>query len=326
MIGLVAIGVVGILVMGSDDDADGLEASGTVEAVEADLGFNLPGRVAAIPVREGDRVAAGEELARLEVAELEARRAAAVGRLESARAILAEMQSGAPGEELAQGRAAVRAAARRAEEAGRELERARALHEGGAISRRELDRAVTARELAEASLDQARQQLAILQRGPRRERVAGQQAAVAAAEAVVAEVDARLADAVIRAPFAGRVALRHREPGETVQPGQPVVTVMNPEDRWVQIYLPEDRIGRVSIGQEATIRSDSYPDREYPGRISFIADEAEFTPRSVQTREERVKLVYEVRVRIVGDPELVLKPGVPADVTLGPVGPEPTDG
>jgi HlyD family secretion protein len=91
---------------------------------------------------------------------------------------------------------------------------------------------------------------------------------------------------------------------------------MDTGDRWVQIYVPENRIGTVTIGQQATITSDSYPDRQHRGEVSFIAAEAEFTPRNVQTKEERVKLVYAVRVRIVDDPDLVLKPGVPADVTL----------
>lgn len=311
-----AVALVLFLALRPGGEAGALEASGTVEAVEADLGFNLPGRIAAVSAREGDAVAAGEVLARLEAAELEARREAAVARLDAARAVLAEMRAGARREEVAQGRAAVRSAARRLEDARRDLERARALHDGGAISRQALERAETGYELAEAALEQAREQLAVLETGPREERVAAQRAAVASAEAAVREVEARLEQATITAPFAGRVTIRHREPGETVQPGRPVVTLMSPVDRWVQIYVPEDRIGTVSIGQPAVITSDSYPDREHRGEVSFIADEAEFTPRNVQTREERVKLVYAVRVRITGDPALVLKPGVPADVVL----------
>jgi HlyD family secretion protein len=112
------------------------------------------------------------------------------------------------------------------------------------------------------------------------------------------------------------VTVRHREPGETVSSGVPVLTVMDPEDRWVRIYVREDRIGEVSLGQSATITSDTYPDRSYSGEVVFIASEAEFTPRNVQTTEERVKLVYAVKVRITGDPSHHLKPGIPADVVL----------
>jgi HlyD family secretion protein len=135
-------------------------------------------------------------------------------------------------------------------------------------------------------------------------------------EAALRQVEATLANAVVRASFPGVVTVRHREPGETVGAGLPVLTVMNPEDRWVRIYVAEDHIGRVSIGQTATITADSYPDRTYEGRVTFIAREAEFTPRNVQTEEERVKLVYAVKVAIAGDAAYELKVGVPADVRL----------
>jgi HlyD family secretion protein len=93
---------------------------------------------------------------------------------------------------------------------------------------------------------------------------------------------------------------------------------MDPNDRWVRVYVREDAIGRVQIGQSVRITSDTYPDRSYEGRVAFIAQEAEFTPANVQTEEERVKLVYEVKVRIIRDPEGQLKVGTPADVTILP--------
>ncbi len=318
-VGLVVVAVVAvvaILVLGGSGDRGALEASGTVEVTESDLGFNLPGRVESVAVREGDAVTEGQVLARLDAADLVARRAAAGAQVDAARAVLAEMEAGGRPEDVAQGRAAVRAADRRLEDARRDLARARRLHEGGAISREALDKAETGHTVAETSLDQAREQLSAVTAGPRAERVAAQRASVQGAEAAAREVDARLAQATVTAPFTGRVTLRHREPGETVQPGQPVVTIMDPNDRWVQIYIPEDRIGTVAIGQRAVITSDSYPDREHQGEVSYIAGEAEFTPRNVQTRQERVKLVYAVRVRVLDDPEMVLKPGVPADVVL----------
>jgi HlyD family secretion protein len=95
-----------------------------------------------------------------------------------------------------------------------------------------------------------------------------------------------------------------------------VLTIMNPDDRWVRIYVAEDRIGAVHVGQAAQITADTYPDKRYGGQVSFVASQAEFTPRNVQTREERVKLVYAVKVRITQDATHDLKPGVPADVRL----------
>lgn len=327
-VGVAAVAAVALMLflfIGRADGRDVLEASGTVEATEADLGFNVPGRIESVTAREGDRVAGGAALARLDAAELEARRTAAMAQVEAARAMLAELEAGTRREEVARGRAGARAAAQRAEEARRDLERSRTLFEGGAISREALDRAETQFEVASAALEQAREEVQLLETGPRPERITAQRATVASAEAAVRQVEAGLADATIRAPFAGRVTIRHREPGETVQPGQPVITLMDPDDRWVRIYVAEDRIGAVELGQPASITADTYPDREYSGRVVFIAQEAEFTPRNVQTREERVKLVYAVRIEITGDPGFELKPGVPADVRLLPAGDDTTD-
>ena len=331
-VALLAIAAVTWTVLRNGSDPSEIDASGTVEATDADLGFNAPGRIGEITVREGDEVRRGALLARLQAPELEARKAATEAQLEAARAALAELEAGARSEEIAQARAAVRAAEQQREDARRDLRRARVLHDGGAISQEALDKAETRAEVAEASLEQARERLRALETGPRQERIRAQRAAVAAAEASVRQADAALENAVVEAPFDGRITTRHRDPGETVQPGQPVVTLLDPDDRWVRIYVAEDRIGAVRIGEPAVITSDTYPDREYEGRVVFIAREAEFTPRNVQTREDRVKLVYAVRVEITGDPDYVLKPGTPADVRLvsdpaaDPASGDPTDG
>lgn len=293
-----------------------IAASGTVEATEARLGFEVAGRIVAIEVREGDRVVAGRELARLDDAELAARRAQAVAQVDSARARLAELEAGFRSQEVAQARTAVAAASERVADAERDHERTTTLFEGGAVPRESLDKAALAAELARRQHEQAAQQLALLASGARPEQVAGARAQVAQAEAAVATLDATLAKSRLTAPFPGIVTVRHREPGEIVAPGAAVVTLMNPDDRWVRIYVPENRLGRVSIGQRAAIVSDTFPGRRYDGEVAVVADEAEFTPKSVQTTEERVRLVYAVKVRITGDQQLELKPGLPADVTL----------
>ena len=302
---------------GRDADGDSaLQASGTVEATEADLGFQVPGRVSAIAVEEGESVRAGAEVARLDAAELQARRAAAAAQVAAARALLAELERGAQPQELAQGEAVALAARQRMEEAAREAERSRKLFDGGAVSREQRDQAQTAYEVVSAQYAQARQQMSLVRQGPRAERIAAQRAVVDGALAMLAQADAALGFSVIRAPFNGVITLRHREPGEIVAPGQPVLTMMNPDDRWVRIYVPEDQVGKIALGSAARITSDSYPERSYQGQVVFIADRAEFTPRNVQTAEERVKLVYAVKVAIAGDREGVLKPGVPADVSI----------
>ena len=298
-------------------ETDGaLVASGTVEATDAQLGFQAPGRIVSLTPREGDRVTTGQELARLDRAELEARRAQSEAQVEAAQAALAELESGSRREEIAQARANLAVTEERRQDAERDLARTRRLFEGGAVSREALDKAQVALDVTRAQRTQAVEQLRLVEAGPRQERKAAARAQVTQAEAAVQGVQATLSNTVLTAPFDGVVTVRHREPGEVVPAGSPVLTLMDPRSRFVRIYIPENRVGAVRLGTRATITADTYPGKTYPGEVSFIASEAEFTPKSVQTTEERVRLVYEVKVRVTGDAEFELKPGLPADVRL----------
>jgi HlyD family secretion protein len=295
---------------------DAVVASGTVEGTTVDLGFQAPGRIDSIATREGDRVKAGAEIAWLDRRELLAWRRAAEAQLASARARLAELEAGSRPAELAQGRANLAAAEQRYQEIERSVARSRRLFEGAAVSREQLDREETALAVAKAQYETAREQVALLEEGPRAETIAAQRAAVRQAAAALDQIDAAMENTVIRAPFSGLVSVRHREPGEVIGAGVPVLTLLNPDDRWVRIFVREDEVGRLAIGRPATLSADAYPDERYGGEVVFIADEAEFTPRNVQTTEERVKLVFRIKVRIVEDPRHDLKPGLPADVRI----------
>jgi HlyD family secretion protein len=299
-----------------------LDASGTVEATEAQLGFQVAGRIDTILVHEGDAVGAGQLLARLDQAELKARRQQAAAQLDAARALLTELVRGSRSQEVQQGRDALAAANQRLADAQRDLDRTRHLFDGGAVSREALDKSQLAFDVARSQHDQAAQALQLLEAGPRPERIDAQRATVASAQAAVQQMDAVLANSEIRSPFDGVVSVKDREIGESVSPGAPVLTVTNLNDRWVRIYIPETRVGAVHLGAGATISADTYKGRIYRGTVSFIASEAEFTPKNVQTQDERVKLVYAVKVRITSDSTYDLKPGIPADVQLGAVRPQ----
>jgi HlyD family secretion protein len=295
-------------------------ASGTVEATEGRLGFQSAGRIEAVMVREGDRVKRGDELAVLDTTEARARRDQAEAQAEAARATLDELERGFRPEEIAQARAARDATAEQREDARRTLERTKSLFDGGTVSRESYEKAQTAFDVASSRHEQAEEQLRLVESGPRPERIEAQRAQLRVAEAGLRASEAALANMTVRTPFDGTVSARHREPGEVVAAGSPVVTVMNPGDRWVRIFIREDRAGAVSVGMPAEITADSHPGRTYKGEVAFVASEAEFTPKSVQTAEERVKLVYAVKVRVLGDAEMDLKPGMPADVRLRPAG------
>ena len=313
---VVAVAAWFLLLRGHGNDG-ALDASGTVEATDAQLGFQVAGRIDTSLVHEGDAVKGGQLLARLDQTELTARRQQAAAQLTASRAMLTELEHGSRSQEVQQGRDALAAANQKLADAQRDLDRTRRLFDGGAVSREALDKAQLAFDVAQSLHDQAVQALQLLEVGPRPERIDAQRAAVASAQAAVRQMDAMLANSEIRSPFAGVVSVKDREIGETVSPGAPVLTVTNMNDRWVRIYIPETRIGAVHVGEDATISADTYKGRIYRGAVSFIASEAEFTPKNVQTQDERVKLVYAVKVRITSDSTYDLKPGIPADVQLG---------
>jgi HlyD family secretion protein len=318
---LIVLGAVAFLLVRRGGSRGPLEATGTVEATESALGFTAPGRLQVLRVDEGDTVAAGAPLAALDRSETQAKRDQAAAQAAAARAQLLELQRGSRPEEIASARAEAKAAADQLAESERNAERFRALVEKKVVSQQDYDQATTALDVARSRSTQAQQQLKLVEAGPRREKIDGARAQLDAAQASVKTLDATLAQMEIVAPFRGVITVRHHQRGEIVPAGSPVVTVLNRDDRWVRIYVPEDRIGAVRVGQPARIRSDTFKNRDYSGAVTTISSEAEFTPKTVQTREERVKLVYAVKVKITGDPGYELKPGMPADVTLGSSGP-----
>lgn len=301
---------------GAGADRGTLVASGTVEATDARLGFQVGGRLRAVTPREGEAVAAGAELAALADEEPRAALAQAEALVAAAAARLAELEAGPRAEEVTQAESERRAAAERLADADRDLERARTLAAGGAIPREAAEEAQLARDLAAARLEGASAQTRLVRRGARDEQVAAQRAVLEQARAAREAAAAALDRTRLRAPFAGLVTERHREPGEVVAPGAPVLTLLDRDDRWVRIYVPEARLGAVRLGSPATLRSDTFPGKAYRGEVAHVASEAEFTPRNVQTAEERTLLVYAVKVRVLEDVAYELKPGLPVDVEL----------
>jgi HlyD family secretion protein len=172
-------------------------------------------------------------------------------------------------------------------------------------------------ELAEAQVTAARATLDELEAGPTVEEVAMAEAQVRQAKAAVCLVDARIAQLTLTAPMDGIVTSRSARVGETTTAGSPLLTIANLDEVTLVIYVPENRVGQVRLGQEVEVQVDSFPAQVFLGHVSSIASEAEFTPRNVQTQEERVNLVFAVKVSIP-NPDQKLKPGLPADATIRP--------
>lgn len=292
-----------------------LVASGTIEVTEVRIGFRMPGTLAQRPVEEGDAVEKGSLIAALDSRENKARLNEAEAGVRVAQAALDELESGFRPEEVAQAQAAVREAAVQAKNLKAQAERSRSLFAEGGVSREQLDREVTAATAAESRYRSAREKLNLLQSGYRSEQIDAARARLEQVQAAAQTLRITLADMTAHSPIPGVVTRVHAEVGETLAAVRPVATIADLSRPRLRVYIPERQIGLLRLGDRAEVAVDAWPDRRFPGHVSFISSQAEFTPKNVQTLEERVKLVFAVDVQLENE-EGILKPGMPADVWI----------
>lgn len=308
-------------------DAGPPRASGYVEATDVRVAPEVGGRVLDVPVAEGDRVAVGAVIARLDTsaADLALRRAEA--ERDQATAQLRLLQAGSRPEDIRQARAQADSAQADAQAADSELsaaaadlQRFEALLQSNAGSRKQRDDAATRREIAAARVSAARERtraategVARLRAGARPEEIAGARARVAIVDAQIATLQKNLADAVLTSPVAGIVTAKLVDAGEVVAPRAPIVAITDLDHAWANVYVDEPVVPRLRIGQKATLVTDA--GQRIEGTITFISPKAEFTPRNVQTADERSKLVYRIKVS-ADNREGILKPGMPVEAEL----------
>ncbi len=273
--------------------------NGRLEAIEVDITTKLPGRLAEINAKEGDDVTAGQVLARMDVRELEAEL-----RQTQAQVTQVQAQRTAAAAVITQRRSEVKLAEKN-------LARSRELYENQNIPIEQLQHSETAMQVAQAARAAAVAELAHAE------------ASIEAARARVESVGTRIDDSALKAPLGGRVLYRLAELGEVLPAGGKVFTVLDLTDASMTIFLPTLQVGRLRIKDEARIVLDAIPEYVIPATVSFVSPEAQFTPKEVETRTEREKLMFRVKVRI--DSELlakhssIMKTGVPgvAFVRLG---------
>jgi len=376
---IVAVGgIVAWRLLRDGADANTIRISGNIELTEVDLSFKLPGRLVARAVDEGDPVKAGQLIARLDTAELSRqleREHAGVASAESAldqlrtaiayqsesisgdvqlkradltaaEARLREMENGARPQELETARAALAEVDAQNKQAQQDWQRAQRLYKSDDISTSQYDQFRAKADATAASLKRAREQMALVQEGPRREQidqqravvergraalrlaeanrldldrrkkeVAMRQAEIERARAQSGVLDVQINDRVILSPVAGVVLTKSAEPGEILAGGATVVSIGDIDRPWVRGYVGERDLGRVKLGMYADVFTDSYPGKRYRGHVTFISSEAEFTPKQIQTQEERQKLVYRIKIE-VENPNRELKSNMPVDAEL----------
>jgi HlyD family secretion protein len=308
--------------------SDRVRASGQVEATEVQISAPVGGRVLELKVAEGDRVTQGALIARLDTADADLARLRAVADRAQAEAQLRLLQAGARTEDIRQAQAQAASADADASAAATDLaaaeldaQRFESLLATDAASRKERDDAVAKRDVARARLRSSRDRVTAAQEVVRRLRAGARPEEIAAARAHVAAADAQIAifekavqDATVTAPLPGVVSTKIADVGEILQPRAPLVVITDLDHAWANVYVDEPSVPRLRVGQQATVFTDA-GGPGISGIVSFVADKAEFTPRNVQTAEDRSKLVYRVKVS-VDNKDGVLKPGMPVEAEL----------
>lgn len=264
------------------------EANGRLEATEVQVATKYPGRLAEVLVAEGDRVTTGQLLARIDTRTLEAQRTQAQSEVLRAR------------ENVASAKATVHLRESERRLAQQDLKRFRELYARGHASGQQIDQQQARFDTSSAALDAAKSQ------------VQAAQATIAAAEAMVAQLASEIDDSSLRAPMNGVVQLRLAEPGEVLGAGGRVFLLIDPSDQYMNVYLPSAVAGRLVANDQARIVLDALPEQPLPAQVAFVAAKAQFTPKEVETRDERQKLVFRVKLRLT-DPAAVpqAKPGMP---------------
>jgi len=292
-----------------------IRGSGIIEVTQVDAAFEVPGRMVERMVDEGVMVDGGEPIARLDEREYQLQVDRAVAAHSAAEAHYKMMLRGMREQEVDQALAAVESADSTLHLNQLEYERVAKLSRGGIVSQNELDQANANLTNARKARERAAAQLDMLREGFRTEEIEEARARVGQAQADQALAELNLTRCKLYAPIAGRVLSKSREAGEIVQAGTPIVTIGDLSRPWVNLYVGERDLGRVRLGMKAQVTVDAFPNAPFPGTVTFVADRAEFTPKNIQTPDERVKLVYRIKVE-VETRDGALKPGMPADTVL----------
>jgi HlyD family secretion protein len=293
--------------------ADAHEAVGTLEVTQVDLAPIVPARVIRILVDEGDPVHPGDTVAVLSQAGLPDQVAEANARVAAAEAQLLELERGSRPEEITKAEQDLAGASAFADQMQSDAVRARTLASTQVISRQQLEQAEARSHEAVARRNALAQQLTLVREGARSERRAAARAEVARARAARDGVQATVGDLVLVSPVSGVVLVRSAEPGEVIPAGVPAISVGDEFRPWVRVYVGQEVLPTLKLGDTVTAILDAFPDHPFSGEIIALATRAEFTPRVALTEKERADLLFGVKVQFV-DSSAMLKPGIPVTV------------
>jgi Multidrug resistance efflux pump len=329
---VVFLSLIGLAVWGSqyyNRPVDINSYSGTIEATEIPIQPEIGGRIIDLSVNEGQTIKANDIIAKLDDSQAKLSLDTAKSQQVQAQAKLTDLIGGARAEEIRrltylvdQANANLASLEPNLKFEENNLVNDQKLLETGAVSKQVMDAQQTKvdtlkaqYESAQANANAAQASLEQAQAGNTQPAIQAQQAAVDIAAQSVKSAELALNKLVIKSPTNGQVLYRHVELGQVVNPGTTMVTVLDPNDLWIKIYVPEAKLSQVKVGGTALITVDSYPGKTFKGTVQYVSNQAEFTPKNVQTKEERTTTVFAVKLSLT-EGKGQLKAGMPADVTL----------
>jgi HlyD family secretion protein len=315
LVSAVSLGVLWFLQTEGNQFESELKIYGNIDIRKVDLAFNEQERIVQVLVEEGDRVTAGQVLARLQTNRLKAQIREIEAKIAAQQEVVKRLEAGTRLQEIEQARAEVAAARARLKNTRLSFERIKKTSMAGATSQQALDNARALLDVDKAQLNVKEKALNLALEGPRREDVAAAKSSLETIKASLSLLKIRLSEMTLTSPAAGVIQNRILEPGEMASPNRPVVILALTDPKWVRAYIPEPYLGRINLGMKAKILSDSFPNQKFEGWIGFISSIAEFTPKTVETEDLRTKLVYEARV-FVHDSKDLLRLGMPVTVIV----------
>jgi HlyD family secretion protein len=289
--------------------------SGNMEAHESVVSFKVQGRIVALPIEEGQYVKQGDLLARLDDDDYRQQVGVDEATVRTREAELELALAGSRVQEIQAAKQTLLDAQADLELKQKDFRRRQALLAEQGVSREDVDSAASQLKRAQATYERVKQTHDQIVEGTRKEEISVRRANLQLAREALQMSRVKLAYTVLSAPVSGVVLVRQAELGEVVAPGTPVVTIADVDHLWLRGYVNETDLGRIQWGQSATVRTDTFPDKTYQGRVSFISSQAEFTPKSVETHKERVTLVYRIKIDL-DNPNHELKPGMPAEAAI----------
>ena len=292
-----------------------VKASGTVEVTQVQLAPLAGGRILELAVKESDKVTKGQFIAKMSLDGADDEVLMAESALAAAQAQLSELENGFRKEDVAKAKSEVALRAAQSSQAARDAKRFAALASDGVVAVRDAELYSEAAKTASNALKMAQDQLALLNNGYRPEQIAAARANVARLKSGVAKAKTLIGYKTFYSPSDGVVLTKNYEVGDVINAGAAIATIGNMNDCWVKLYIPSTQLGRIKLGMKCDVFVDPFPKKAFKATVTEVNQQAEYNPRMSLTQDQRANMVFWIKVSIE-DPDGVVKPGMPADVTV----------